>query len=135
VRSLWAKGLNAKGIHREMFAAYGGKCLSCKVVHKWVEKFSLGRSKAADDVRPGAEVVETIVNRLLCFGFRRTGKAMGQVYQSWWRICREINVFLQFRISHILRFIPICDLFTDSPSYVTYTLNAEIQYYLIFQLT
>jgi hypothetical protein len=25
--------------------------------------------------------------------------------------------FLQVRISHVLRFISICDLFTDSPSY------------------
>jgi hypothetical protein len=29
----------------------------------------------------GAEVAETTVKRLLCFRFRRTGKAMGQVYQ------------------------------------------------------
>jgi hypothetical protein len=34
--------------------------------------------------------------RLRCFGFRRTGKAMGQVYQCCWRICREINVFSRF---------------------------------------
>jgi hypothetical protein len=27
--------------------------------------------------------------------------------------------FFQVRISHVLRFISICDLFTDSPSYVT----------------
>jgi hypothetical protein len=27
VRLLWAKGLNAKGIHKEMFPVYGGKCL------------------------------------------------------------------------------------------------------------
>jgi hypothetical protein len=61
-------------------------------------------------------VAETTVKRILCSGFRRTGKAMGQVYQCWWRICREINVFLfKFRISHVLRFIHICDLFTDSP--------------------
>jgi hypothetical protein len=40
----------------------------------------------------GAEVAETAVKRLLCYGFRRTGKAMGPVYQSWWRICREIKV-------------------------------------------
>jgi hypothetical protein len=25
-----------------------------------------------------------------------TGKAMGQVYQCWWRICREINAFSRF---------------------------------------
>jgi hypothetical protein len=34
--------------------------------------------------------------RLLCSGFRRTGKAMGQVCQCWWRICREANVFSRF---------------------------------------
>jgi hypothetical protein len=46
---LWAKGLNAKDIHEEMFPVYGGKWLSCKVVHNWVEKFSQGHSKVADD--------------------------------------------------------------------------------------
>jgi hypothetical protein len=37
----------------------------------------------------------TIVKILLCCRFRRTGKAMGQVrvYQCWWRILREMNVF------------------------------------------
>jgi hypothetical protein len=42
---LWAKGLNAKDIHKEIFPVYGGKCLSCKAVHNWVEIFSQGRSK------------------------------------------------------------------------------------------
>jgi hypothetical protein len=37
---VWAKGLNAKDIHKEMFPVYGGKCFSRKAVHKWVEKFS-----------------------------------------------------------------------------------------------
>jgi hypothetical protein len=40
----------------------------------------------------GAKVVETTVKRLLSCGFRRTGKAMGQVYQCLWWTCREINV-------------------------------------------
>jgi hypothetical protein len=30
-RFLWAKGLNAKDIHKEMFPVYGGKC---KAVHR-----------------------------------------------------------------------------------------------------
>jgi hypothetical protein len=47
VRFLWAKGLNAKDIHKEMFPFYGGKCLSLKVVHDLVEKVSQGR--ATDD--------------------------------------------------------------------------------------
>jgi hypothetical protein len=38
VLSLWAKGLNAKDIHKEMFPVCGGKCLSCKAVHNWVKK-------------------------------------------------------------------------------------------------
>jgi hypothetical protein len=58
-------------------------------------------------------VPETTVKRLLCCGFRRTDKAMRQVYQCWWRICREINVFFQVRISHVIGFISIYDLFTD----------------------
>jgi hypothetical protein len=56
---LWAKGLTAKDIHKEMFRVYGGKCLPRKVFHNCVEKFSQGRSKVADDARPGAEVAET----------------------------------------------------------------------------
>jgi hypothetical protein len=62
---LWAKVLNAKDIHKELFPVYGGKCLSRKAVRNWVEKFSQGRSKVADDVRPGAEVVETTVKKRL----------------------------------------------------------------------
>jgi hypothetical protein len=34
---LWAKGLNAKDIHKEIYPVYGGKCLSRKAVHNWVE--------------------------------------------------------------------------------------------------
>ncbi|PNF31287.1 hypothetical protein B7P43_G12665 [Cryptotermes secundus] len=46
---LYEKGLNAKDIHKEMFPVYCGKCLSCKVVHSWVEKFIEGHSKVATD--------------------------------------------------------------------------------------
>jgi hypothetical protein len=34
-RLLWAKGLNAKDIHTEMFLVYGGKCLLRKAVRPW----------------------------------------------------------------------------------------------------
>jgi hypothetical protein len=46
---LWAKGLDEKHVHKEMFPVYGGKCLSRKAVHSWVEKFSQGQSKVAND--------------------------------------------------------------------------------------
>jgi hypothetical protein len=64
---LCAKGLNAKDIHKEMFPVYGGKCLSRKAVHNWVEKFSQGRSKVIDDARPGCPVeivTETTVQQV-----------------------------------------------------------------------
>jgi hypothetical protein len=52
----------------------------------------------------GAQVTETTVKRLLCCGFRRNGKVMGQVYQCWWRICREINVFF-FRLEYYMFYV------------------------------
>jgi hypothetical protein len=79
VRFLCARKLNANDIHKEMFPVYGGKCLSRTAVHNWVQNLSQGRSKIADDARPGAEVAETTAKRFLCCGVRRTGKAMGQV--------------------------------------------------------
>jgi hypothetical protein len=56
---LWAKGLSARDIHKEMFSVYGGKCLLHNAVSSWVEKFSLGRSKAIEDARPGCPVVDS----------------------------------------------------------------------------
>jgi hypothetical protein len=80
VRFLWTKALNAQDIHKEIFPVYSGKCLSRKTILNSVDNFSQGRSKVADDARPGAEVAKTIVKKLLCCGFRRTGKAMRQIY-------------------------------------------------------
>jgi hypothetical protein len=45
VHFLCAKGLNAKEIHKYMFPFYGGKCLSRKAVHSWVENVSLMTKK------------------------------------------------------------------------------------------
>jgi hypothetical protein len=61
---LWEKGLNATDIHKETFPVYGGKSLSRKAVHNWVEKFFQERLKVSDDARPGAEVAETSVLRV-----------------------------------------------------------------------
>jgi hypothetical protein len=36
---LWAKGLSAKDIHKEIFHVDGGKCLSCKAVQPWWQTF------------------------------------------------------------------------------------------------
>jgi hypothetical protein len=39
VKFLWAKGLNAKDIHKEIFPVYRGKCLSRKEVPSWWQTF------------------------------------------------------------------------------------------------
>jgi hypothetical protein len=41
------------------------------------------------------------VKILLCCRFWHTGKAMGQVYQCFWRICWETDIFYMFEY-HIL---------------------------------
>jgi hypothetical protein len=38
VRFLWAKGMAAKDIHKEMLPMYGEHCLSRQAVHNWVQK-------------------------------------------------------------------------------------------------
>jgi hypothetical protein len=43
---------------------------------------------------------------------------MGQVYQCWWKICRQKMFFFRVLISHFSRFISICDLFADSSWYI-----------------
>jgi hypothetical protein len=51
VRLFWAKGLNAKDIHKEMFPFYGGKCLSRKAVHIWAANVSLMTKRSKLEVR------------------------------------------------------------------------------------
>jgi hypothetical protein len=41
------RGLNANDILKEIFPDYGGKCLSRKVLHNWVEK--RGKNFADDE--------------------------------------------------------------------------------------
>jgi hypothetical protein len=114
---LWAKGPDAKDILKQMFSIYGGDCLSRKAVDNWVENFS-------KDVRKSRMMPDQVQkwlrqqSKLLCCGFRRIGKAMGQVYQCLWRICREMNVFSSFEyhmfyvlyqfVAYLLALLRIC---------------------------
>jgi hypothetical protein len=70
---LWADRLYAKVIYKDMFPVCGGKCLSRKVVHNWVEKFSRGCSEVADNAPPGWPVEIATSN---C-------AASGRVDSSW----------------------------------------------------
>jgi hypothetical protein len=65
VRFLWTEALNTKDIHKEIFSVYGGKCLSRKEIHNWVEKLSQRRLKVTSDARPVVEVAQTTVKKLL----------------------------------------------------------------------
>ena len=49
VRFLWAKGMAAKDIHKEILPMYSEHCLSRQVVHNWVQKFSEGRKSIEDE--------------------------------------------------------------------------------------
>jgi hypothetical protein len=114
---LWAKELNAKDIHKEIFPVYCEKCLSRKTVYNWDEKFSQGHPKVADDARPSAEVAETTVKRYLRCGFRGAGKAMGQVYQCLLEDMSRNNCFFPGSKSTCFTFyISFFHLFTDSLS-------------------
>jgi hypothetical protein len=67
--------------------------LSRKSVPLWAQKFSEGRSKVADDARPGEEVIETTVERLLySTGF----DALVKRWDKCINVGREINVFPRF---------------------------------------
>jgi uncharacterized linocin/CFP29 family protein len=59
-----------------MFPVYGGKCMSRKEVHNWVDKRG---KRFVDDEEVEMEVrkvAEAAVQRLVFCGFQRTGKAM-----------------------------------------------------------
>jgi hypothetical protein len=74
-------------INKYFLFTVGSVCRVKRFIYVW-QRFRWRRC-----CNGGAEVVETTVKRLLCCGFRHTGKAMGQVYYCWWSICREINIF------------------------------------------
>jgi hypothetical protein len=91
LRFLCTKGLTTEDMHKEMFPVFGWKCLSRKVLQPWGQRYADN-----EEVETGAAMAEITVKKPLCCGFRRTGKAMGQVYVCWCRMCREIYAFLQF---------------------------------------
>jgi hypothetical protein len=82
-----------------MFPVYSGKCLPHKAVYNRVEKLPSWSQTFRWWQRGwngGTQVAKTTVLDFYAVGFWHIGKAMGQVYQCWWRICQEINVFPRF---------------------------------------
>jgi transposase len=60
-----------------MFPLCAAKCFSGKAVHNWVQKFSQGRSKVADDSRPGRPVE---------FATEATVRRVEELNRADWRI-------------------------------------------------
>jgi hypothetical protein len=56
LRFLWAKGMAAKDIHKDMLPVYGEHCLSRQAFHNWVQRFSEGRTNIEDEHRVGRPV-------------------------------------------------------------------------------
>ena len=55
VRFLWAKGMAAKDIYKEMLPMCDEHCLSRQSVHNWVQNFSEGRTNIEDEHRVGRQ--------------------------------------------------------------------------------
>jgi hypothetical protein len=64
-----------------------GSVLRREAFHNWIEEHD---KRFADDEEVETEVRKWLRQQskdlLLCCGFRRTGKAIGQMYECWWRI-------------------------------------------------
>jgi hypothetical protein len=104
VRLLWTKRLNAKDTDKAVFHAYSRKCLSCKAIHNWVNKFSQGHSKVTDDTWPDHSV-ETATEA--------TVKWLEEMISSDRRImikqCSNCTtVFPWFSIQRHLKFWKVC---------------------------
>jgi hypothetical protein len=79
MRFLWATGRSANDIHEEMVPDYGDVC--------HVKRFTTGSRNSLKEVRMSQMMPYQVAllrlrqtQRLLCCGFRRTGKAMRQGY-------------------------------------------------------
>jgi hypothetical protein len=75
---LWAKGLNAKDIHKEMFPVYGGKCLSCKPVYQ----FTTGSRNSIKDVQklhmmPKQVALLRLQQKQVCTGWKSWFELIG----------------------------------------------------------
>jgi hypothetical protein len=103
-----------------MFPVYGGKCLSCKVVHNWVANVSLmtkilrGRCGSVLDNSQKISMLRVSTH------WQSNGASVSGSVED---MPRNDCFFFQVRISHVLCFISICDLLTDYPSCISEDLH------------
>jgi hypothetical protein len=112
---LWAKGLNAKDIHKEMFPVSGWKCFSRKTVHNLVADVPLTTKRLKRSCGSGWDSSQRAsMLRVFAALVKRRDKCINAAKDML-----RNRSFCEVRMSHVLRFISICDLFTDSPSYIS----------------
>ena len=98
VQFLWATGMAAKDIHKEMLPIYGEHCLSRQAVHNCVQKFSEGWTSIEDEHWVGQLVKEQCVHgsnsnhKNFILQVSRDLWNGGQVRIFAWRLCWKINV-------------------------------------------
>jgi hypothetical protein len=113
---LWVEGVNWKDIHKEMLPVYGVKCLLRKAVHSWVENVSLMTKRLKRRCGNGWDNGQKISVLRVSTHWQSDGTSVSMFVKDMSRN----KCFSQVRISHVLLFRFICDLFTDSSSYYHY---------------
>jgi hypothetical protein len=106
---LWEKRLNAKDINKGCFLFMVG---SVRRVHSWVANISLMTKSLKRRFRNSYQSKD-----LSSAGFDTLVKGWESVSMSVEDMSSNIYIFFHFRISHVLRLVSICDLFTDCASY------------------
>jgi hypothetical protein len=111
---LWSKGLNARDIRKEMFPVYGGKC--------GVKRFTSGSGNSLNDVRKSQMMPDQVRKWLrqqskdfYAADFDALVKRRYKCIKVGGGYVEKQVFFFQVPISHVLRFMFICDLFTHSP--------------------
>jgi hypothetical protein len=87
-----------------MFHVHSGKCVLRKAVRSWVEKFSQGRSKGANDETEVRTWLKRQSKDFCVAGFDALVKRWDECIECWWRICRELNVYF-FPGSNIMFYV------------------------------
>jgi hypothetical protein len=81
VRFLWAKGMAAKDIHKEMVPMYGEHCLSRHAVPNLVQKFMEGGTIIEDEHRVGRPVEIATLAKNFMPHFPGTCETVGQLFK------------------------------------------------------
>jgi hypothetical protein len=101
---LWAKGMAAKNIHKEMLPMYGEHCLSRQAVHNCVHKFSEERTSIKDEHRVGRPVEIATPAKNFMPQVSRDCEMVGKVFKFVWRLCWKINVVCMSFVSAFVCF-------------------------------